>query len=169
MKRKLSLMKNTAFIVLIVAVFCGCLKSSRETQTSCTYDSCALKAPASEIQAVQAYLSSQGITNAIQHCSGLFYTIDSAGTGRQPAVCSYVNVDYVGKFTNGTTFDSSKTTLSFQLNTVIPGWRNGLPYLKEGGKMHLYVPPTLGYGSQGWGPIPGNSILVFKVNLVKVP
>jgi peptidylprolyl isomerase/FKBP-type peptidyl-prolyl cis-trans isomerase FklB len=30
----------------------------------------------------------------------------------------------------------------------------------------LYAPPALGYGPEGAGPIPPNSVLVFKVKLV---
>jgi FKBP-type peptidyl-prolyl cis-trans isomerase FkpA len=124
-------------------------------------------APASEIQAVQNYLSSNGLT-AVQHCSGLFYTIDNPGTGKNPDACSAVAVTYTGKLTNGTVFDQHGSAVNFSLDGLITAWRVGIPILKEGGRIHLYVPPTLGYGSQQNGTIPPNSILIFDITLVAV-
>ena len=149
-------------IFVAVAVFsflAGCSKNP-----SCDYNECSIKAPDTEIQAVQGYLSSKGITNAVQHCSGLYYVVDNIGTGKHPNACSTVNVDDVGTLTNGNVFDQN-TGYSFSLSEVIPGWRNGIPQVRAGGEVHLYVPPTLGYGSQPYGPIPANSILVFDVKL----
>jgi len=40
--------------------------------------------------------------------------------------------------------------------------------MKEGDKWRLVVPPELGYGSRDVGPIPGNSTLIFEVELIKV-
>ena len=142
--------------------FAGCKKNP-----VCSYDECAIKAPASEIQSVQNYLSSKGITNAVQHCSGLFYVIDSLGTGKHPNACSTVNVQYTGTLTNGNIFDQNPG-ISFSLAQVITGWKNGIPQLRAGGGIHLYVPPTLGYGNQQAGSIPPNSILIFDVKLNSV-
>lgn len=158
------MLKNILFAVIVIASFSGC---SKKSNNSCTYDPCAVKAPASEIQAVQNYLTTNGIT-AIQACSGLFYRIDTDGTGANPASCSNISVTYEGKLTNGTVFDSASTPISFNLSQVITGWRDGLPLVKAGGTIYLYIPPTLGYGSQQAGSIPPNSILIFKVNLVSV-
>jgi FKBP-type peptidyl-prolyl cis-trans isomerase FkpA len=156
------MLKNLLFVALF-AFFCtGCLKSS---DSECIFDECSLKAPDSEIQAVQSYLTSAGIT-ATQHCSGMFYSIENSGSGKAPNACSQVQVHYVGKFPNGTIFDQGdfNTTLS----SVIRGWSIGVPLIREGGRIHLYIPPALGYGSQTNGPIPGNSILVFDIDLNKV-
>lgn len=156
------MIKKIIAAVVVFSFLSGCSKSP-----SCDYNECSIKAPDTEIQAVQSYLSSKGITNAVQHCSGLFYVVDNIGTGKHPNACSTVNVDYVGTLTNGNVFDQN-TGYSFSLSEVIPGWRNGIPQVRAGGEVHLYVPPTLGYGSQPYGPIPANSILVFDVKLNSV-
>jgi FKBP-type peptidyl-prolyl cis-trans isomerase len=40
--------------------------------------------------------------------------------------------------------------------------------MKVGGKRTLSVPPELGYGPDDYGPIKGNSTLIFEVELLKV-
>jgi len=155
------MIKKLTFCFFVAAFFSGCLKKK---ETTCSYDPCYDKAPASEVQAVQDYLSSQGITNAQEHCSGMYYVIDSAGSGKQPSPCSAVDVNYVGRLTNGNVFDQGTHYQTF-LGSVIQGWANGVPLIKEGGVIHLYIPPSLGYGSQPYGPIPANSVLIFDITL----
>jgi FKBP-type peptidyl-prolyl cis-trans isomerase FkpA len=157
-------------LLSIVPFFTGCFKDPEPFK--CTYDSCSFKAPQAEILRVQSYLDSLSLT-ATQHCSGLFYRIDNAGTGPAPEACSGVNVKYIGSLTNGDIFDSTSLGANLSLASVISGWRNGLPMLKEGGRIKLYIPPSLGYGNReirqnGVLKIPANSILVFDVQLVKV-
>ena len=151
------MLRNLLLIALISVVIAGCNKDK------CSYNECGLVAPATEIQAVQAYLANAGITNAVQHCSGLFYVIDTPGTGKTPDECDAINATYTGSLTNGSVFDQG--TFETPLEGVIPGWRNGLTKIKEGGRIRMYVPPTLGYGPNPYGPIPGNSILIFTVDL----
>ena len=101
------------------------------------------------------------------------------GTGTTATVGRTVSVHYTGwlydasKTDNkGTQFDSSigKAPFSFLLGAgqVIAGWDQGVAGMKIGGKRRLVIPPNLGYGSSTNGPIPGNSTLVFDVELTFV-
>jgi FKBP-type peptidyl-prolyl cis-trans isomerase len=107
--------------------------------------------------------------------SGTIQTQDLVvGTGATAAVGNVVTVNYTGMFTNGTVFDSSvgRTPIQFQLGAgqVIPGFEQGIVGMKVGGKRRITIPPSLGYGSAGRPPtIPGNSTLVFEVDLVSIP
>ena len=103
--------------------------------------------------------------------SGLQYVIEVEGTGMSPEATDTVEVNYEGRLIDGTVFDSSYDrgeSVKFPLNRVIKGWTEGLTYVKEGGKIRLFVPSEMGYGKRGTGPIPGNSVLIFDVELVKV-
>ncbi len=51
---------------------------------------------------------------------------------------------------------------------VIQGWDQGVGGMKVGGKRTLIIPASLGYGSSGSGPIPGNAGLVFDIELLQV-
>ncbi|HVZ76132.1 MAG TPA: FKBP-type peptidyl-prolyl cis-trans isomerase [Candidatus Paceibacterota bacterium] len=96
---------------------------------------------------------------------------ETVGTGAIAQVGDTITVDYTGKLEDGTVFDTSvgKTPYTFVLGAgnVIPGWDQGLQGMKVGGKRLLIIPPSLGYGSQDYGPIPGNSTLIFEVSLLK--
>ena len=159
--------KGILSAITATIILSACIKDS---QTNCRYNSCAVVASNSEIQAWQNYLSTNSIT-ATQHCSGLFYRIENPGTGQVPVVCSNVMVRYKGMFTNGTVFDQSTTVVPLNLTQVITAWKVGVPLLKAGGRIVLYVPPSLAYGNQdvrdlnGNVVIPANSNLIFEVDL----
>jgi FKBP-type peptidyl-prolyl cis-trans isomerase FkpA len=124
--------------------------------------------PASELTSLQAYVNANHPA-AILHPGGFYYEINSAGTGTvTPAVCSNVTVTYVGKLTNGTQFDENTTGTTFTLGALIVGWQRGLPLIKSGGSINLYIPPSLGWGGNANGTIPANSITVFTIQLLAV-
>lgn len=103
--------------------------------------------------------------------SGLQYKVLVEGSGIAPAGTDTVEVHYTGRLLDGTEFDASDKEgdpVRFPLNRVIKGWTEGITYMKEGGKIELYIPADLAYGQRGTGPIPGNSTLIFEVELIKV-
>jgi FKBP-type peptidyl-prolyl cis-trans isomerase FkpA len=97
---------------------------------------------------------------------------ERVGTGAVAELGKTVTVHYTGRFTDGRVFDSSvgKDPFPFTLGAgnVIAGWDQGLQGMKVGGKRLLIIPPQLGYGAADYGPIPGNSTLIFEVELLKV-
>jgi len=104
--------------------------------------------------------------------SGLQYKILEPGTGKSPKATDTVLVNYRGTLLNGTEFDSSykrNKPLEFPLNGVIAGWTEGVQLIKEGGKVQLFIPPNLAYGSRGAGADIGpDETLIFEVELLKV-
>lgn len=102
--------------------------------------------------------------------SGLYWEDIIPGTGAEAEVGGYVTVHYTGWLHDGTEFDSSigGDPIRLDLDALILGWQEGIPGMKEGGKRKLVVPPNLGYGSQRTNSIPGNSTLVFDIELIGV-
>jgi len=103
--------------------------------------------------------------------SGLQYEVVSLGDGPMPTEASTVSVHYEGTLIDGTVFDSSYDSgepVSFPLNGVIPGWTEGLQLMPVGSTYKFYIPSNLAYGSRATGPIPANSTLIFKVELLEV-
>jgi peptidylprolyl isomerase len=95
------------------------------------------------------------------------------GTGPSPRAGQTAVVHYTGTLTDGTKFDSSRDrnqpfNFRIGLGEVIKGWDEGVATMKVGGRRKLTVPPALGYGASGTGPIPPNATLVFDVELLEV-
>lgn len=153
-----------AFATFIFIVS-GCKKSS---DPACSFTEPNIVAPASEVAILQAYVMAAHPA-AIQHPSGFFYEITAPGTGTvTPASCSVITVKYTGYLTTGVKFDENTTGVSFVLGQLIAGWQKGIPLIKKGGSINLYLPPSLGYGSNAVGTIPPNSILEFAIQLIDV-
>lgn len=103
--------------------------------------------------------------------SGLQWEVIREGKGKSPASDSMVKVHYVGKLTDGTTFDSSYDRgdpATFSAAAVIPGFGEGLMLMKEGGKLRLHIPADMAYGPQGSRGIGPNQALIFEVELIEV-
>lgn len=104
-------------------------------------------------------------------------TIQGSGTeatAGATAVVNYTGWLYVpeSESLRGAQFDSSvgRSPFSFQLGAgqVIKGWDDGVQGMKVGGKRTLILPPEMGYGAGGAGPIPPNASLIFDVELLEV-
>jgi FKBP-type peptidyl-prolyl cis-trans isomerase FkpA len=99
-----------------------------------------------------------------------------AGTGATATQGRTITVSYTGWLydptrpeSKGTQFETN-ASFSFPLGVgrVIPGWDQGVVGMRVGGLRRLVIPPSLAYGSQANGQIPGNSTLVFDIMLLAV-
>jgi len=94
------------------------------------------------------------------------------GTGTEVLATSTLTVHYtLMTWSNGAIIESSWTNgqpATFPLANVIPGWQQGLLGAKVGGRRLLVIPPDLGYGPNGSGPIGPNETLIFAVDIIGV-
>ena len=104
--------------------------------------------------------------------SGVVYKTLTPGNGPSPAATDKVKVNYEGRLTNGTVFDSSYKRgqpAEFGLNQVIKCWTEGVQKMKVGEKARLVCPSDIAYGDHGHPPtIPGGATLVFDVELLAI-
>jgi peptidylprolyl isomerase len=110
--------------------------------------------------------------------SGLSFEDTRVGTGETPKQGQLCVMHYTGWLwengAKGAKFDSSLDRgrpFSFPIGQgrVIRGWDEGVAGMKVGGQRTLLIPPALGYGAAGTGGvIPGNSTLLFEVELLEL-
>jgi len=94
------------------------------------------------------------------------------GTGAEAVPTSTMTVHYtLMTWSNGALIESSWNSGSpatFPLANVIVGWQQGIPGMKVGGRRLLVIPPDIGYGASGSGPIGPNETLIFVVDAIGV-
>lgn len=120
----------------------------------------------------EAFLAENGKKKGVVTTkSGLQYLVIKEGAGPKPKATDAVSVHYVGTLLNGEEFDSSRKRgqpAVFPLNRVIAGWTEGLQLMPVGSNYKLFVPPHIGYGEKGGGPIGPNCTLIFDVELLEI-
>lgn len=123
--------------------------------------------------------------------SGLKIYSFTRGDGEQPKIGQMAMVNYAGYFPDGNLFDSNIEEVASKFNQlnparrdqggyqpfpmefspdarVIPGFKEGLLSMKVGDKIRLFIPSHLGYGQQGYGPVPPNTDLVFDLEITGI-
>ena len=101
----------------------------------------------------------------------LSFTDVIVGTGAEVLPTSTLTVHYVlMAWSTGKIIESSWSgqPATFPLAQVVEGWQKGLPGAKEGGRRLLILPPSMGYGVAGAGPIGPNETLIFAVDIIGV-
>ena len=119
----------------------------------------------------------------------IFSLVD--GKGEKPKIGQQVKVFYAGYLENGTLFDSNIEEITKKFNAfderrkqgrgydatamlyspearLFPGFKEGLLTMKIGDKIRVFMPPHLGLGEQGGGPIPPNSNLIFDIEVTGI-
>ena len=112
--------------------------------------------------------------NAVTTASGLTYEDLQVGNGAAVKAGDTISVNYTGWLADGTKFDSSidrgqPSDFAIGVGNVIAGWDEGIVGMRVNGTRLLVIPPSLGYGTAGFGStIPANATLTFEVQLVAI-
>jgi FKBP-type peptidyl-prolyl cis-trans isomerase len=108
-------------------------------------------------------------TNVIKLSDGLRYQILRPGDNHFPRHGQIVLVNYTGQTLDGHIFDQTvNEPLHVEVGRVIPGWSEGIQKIGVGGKIKLYIPPSLGYGGDAVSGIPADSTLVYDIDLLAI-
>jgi peptidylprolyl isomerase/FKBP-type peptidyl-prolyl cis-trans isomerase FklB len=132
------------------------------------------KKAAENLTAAQTFMAQNAKKPGVKTLpDGVQYEIVRSGpeTGAHPKKGDLLKVHYEGKLTSGEVFDSSYERGSpavMELDQLIPAWMEVIPMMRPGDEWRLYVPPAQGYGENGAGPIPPNSALIFRIELIDV-
>jgi FKBP-type peptidyl-prolyl cis-trans isomerase FkpA len=118
-----------------------------------------------------AYLKENGAKEGVTTtASGLQYEVLRAGDGPRPTENNQVRVHYRGKLVDGTEFDSSYggEPAVFITGAMIPGFTEALELMPVGSQYRVVIPPDIGYGANGGGPIGPNATLIFEIELLEI-
>jgi len=102
---------------------------------------------------------------------GILYEVITEGSGKQAQPRSVVSVYYKGSLISGKVFDDNTQQGypdAFRLTDLIEGWQIAIAKMREGDKWKIFLPSEMGYGKRGTHGIPGDSTLIFEIELVKV-
>lgn len=119
---------------------------------------------------IKDYLEANNITNAIQHESGIWYTVGEQGSGAVPNPYQAVTFDYeLRNLANPSGNPIEQNTLTDQfIWGLVPGLRIGFQLMNEGSEYTFYLPSGLCYGTNSQTTIPANSNLIFKIKLKSI-
>ncbi len=125
-----------------------------------------------QVRADEFLRENESKTGIVTLPSGVQYRVIEEGEGSRPSLEDVVTVHYRGSKIDGREFDSSfrrGVPAVFQVNSVIEGWQEVLPLMREGAMWQVFLPPELAFGVRGDPPIIGpNEALQFDIRLVQL-
>jgi FKBP-type peptidyl-prolyl cis-trans isomerase FkpA len=155
-------MKKLFITIACALIIVGVLSCNKATVNS---SNCSGPTAVKDSGFLLSFAQKYGI-NPVHDTSWLYYEIINPGSGVAPVATSKVYVNYAGRFMDGTYFDSTTTSVHYELDSLIKGLQYGLVKIKTGGRIKLLIPSALAYGCQGVnGVVPANAPLYFDIRL----
>ena len=144
-----------------------------------------LKGEAEEAERLETYIQENGIT-VNPNDDGVYVIIHNRGTGAVANQGKTILMNYTGRLTDGTIFDTSLEDIAKEndlftpqrtyepleftvgIGQVIIGMDNAVTGMRTGTKATLIIPSNVAYGSRTQGSIPGFSTLIFDIEITGV-
>ena len=136
-----------------------------------------------ERRALEEYLIENNIT-VLPTASGLYYIPGEEGDGITPEDRDFVELHFMGTLVDGNIFGTTNDSIArawdiydqdviygpvrFKVESLLPGLREGLALMKEGGTATLILPSDIALGSNSSNRIPSYSTLIYELELVTV-
>jgi FKBP-type peptidyl-prolyl cis-trans isomerase len=122
-----------------------------------------------EEEQIEAYILKNGLVVTEKTTSGLRYirTKENAA-GSKLANGKTVTLNYTGRLLTDKKFDSGSFSFVLGGGRVIKGFDEGIAKMRVGESASIIFPSSLGYGPSGTSGIPGNSPLLFEIEVLSV-
>lgn len=126
-----------------------------------------------DLEKIDQFINSKNWISEIDPKYGTRYVVHEAG---DPDVTidygDNISIQYQGSFFDESVFDSNfdgqPWNFTLGQTDLIPGFEMGLVQLNDKDSASFFVPSIYGYGEDGRGDIPGNTVLVFDVSVRNV-
>ena len=129
---------KSIYILILIIISVGFFACKKET-------------PQADIdeKIIKDYLTLNAVP-ATRTASGLYYIITDTTKGALATFGKKLSVRYEGRILNGAMFDNNKSasspfTFTLGIDRVIPGWEEGLLYVREGESADFFIPSGLDF------------------------
>lgn len=169
------------FSILSLTAFYGCNDNDEQEDEIRRQEEAYNRQLAADTLIIKDYIATHNIPNVMRspYKSGLFYTVQTPGTGDSATLGKTVVTHYTLTNLKGDTLDTSRKPrtgqstiqpLTFILgrSNIIPGFQEGVLLMRVGQRSTFFLPSGLAYGTQVQDKIPANSVLIFDIELLEV-
>ncbi len=125
---------------------------------------------ASNLTAAEAFLEENKATEGIiilPSGNQMLIVSEAEELGATPTSTDSVVVDYDLFLLDGNQYDTG-TDVTFNLQSLIPGFVEAVTNMKVGQEAYVYIHPNYGYGESGSSTIEPNALLIFRINLKSI-
>ena len=131
-----------------------------------------IEARRAEFELIDQYMAEKNL-EIMPTENGLYYLSLKEGSGELAKKGDTITANYTGSLLNGKVFDSSDWkdepfTFIMGNDMVLPGWEEGLPLMRKGGKALMLLPSDLAFGARHVGEVPPYSSLLFEIEILEI-
>ena len=150
------------FVLIALALVFGCKKIDN-SQNSSVQETLLIR------QWVNTMKRNNFVVDSLS--TGVYYIIESIGTGAFVQAGNNITIGYTGQFLDGSTFDASSSYTYVHkgaYSRMIPGWEDAVEKLSKGGKGIFLIPSSQAYGSNGYMVVPPYTPLLFEIEILDI-